>query len=109
MRMPNITVEKFYSSRNQDLELTLLNAESGMRKIISNPELNRPGLALTGFFERFASQRVQLLGKTEMAYVQQLSPERIKEVCERLFEHDIPVVIISKAIHPPEELLKINL
>jgi HPr kinase/phosphorylase len=106
MRMPNITVEKFYSSRNQDLELTLLNTEAGMRKIISNPELNRPGLALTGFFDRFASQRVQVLGQTEMAYVQQLSSERVKEVSERLFEHDIPVVIITKAIHPPDEFLK---
>ena len=106
MRMPNITVEKFYSSRSQDLELTLLNAEAGMRKIISNPEINRPGLALTGFFERFASQRVQVLGETELAYVQQLSSERVREVSERLFEHDIPMVIITKAILPPDEFLK---
>ncbi|MDH3891243.1 MAG: HPr(Ser) kinase/phosphatase [candidate division Zixibacteria bacterium] len=104
--MPNISVEKFYSSRNQDLELTLLNTEAGMRKIISNPELHRPGLALTGFFERFASQRVQVLGETELAFVQQLTAERMTEVSERLFEHDIPMVIITKAIAPPDEFLK---
>ena len=101
--MPSLTVEKFFSSRHQDFELTLLNTDAGMRKVITNPELFRPGLALTGFFERFASKRVQILGETEVAYVSQLSSDRLAEVSRRLFEHDIPMVIVTKGIIPPDE------
>jgi HPr kinase/phosphorylase len=102
--MPNITVEKFYSSRNQDLELTLLNTEAGLRKVISSAELYRPGLALTGFFERFANNRVQVLGETEIAYISQLSSEQLRKVSGQLFERDIPMMIVTKGILPPNEL-----
>ncbi len=105
MRMPNITVEKFFASRSKDLELTLLSGESGMRKVISNPELHRPGLALTGFFERFANQRIQIIGETEIVYVQHLDSERLTEVSQRLFEQDIPLVIVTKGIIPPDEFV----
>ncbi|MCK4372324.1 MAG: hypothetical protein KAW61_04220, partial [candidate division Zixibacteria bacterium] len=88
--MSSITVDKFYSSRNQDLELTLLNTEAGMRKVITSPELHRPGLALTGFFERFIGERVQVLGETELVYIRNLAPERLREVSSLLFEQDVP-------------------
>lgn len=103
--MPSITVEKLYASRTQDLELTLLNSEAGMKKVVGNPELHRPGLALTGFLERFASQRIQILGETELAYIRQLPPERLGEVSRTLFETGIPLVIISKGIIPPSEFI----
>ncbi len=103
--MPSITVEKLYTSRTQDLELTLLNSEAGMKKVVGNPELHRPGLALTGFLERFASKRVQILGETELTYIRQLPPERLGEVSRTLFEADIPLVIISKGIIPPPEFI----
>ncbi len=104
--MSSITVDKFYGSRNQDLELTLLNTEAGMRKVITNPELHRPGLALTGFFERFIGARVQVLGETELAYIRNLAPERLREVSSLLFEHDVPMVIISKGFVPPSGFLE---
>ncbi|HOP06594.1 MAG TPA: HPr(Ser) kinase/phosphatase [candidate division Zixibacteria bacterium] len=106
--MPQITVEKLFNSRGQDFELTLLNSgEAGMKKVIRNPEIHRPGLALTGFFERFASERTQILGETELAYLNQLSEERMVEISEELFQYDIPLVIISKGIIPPETFIKV--
>ncbi len=105
--MTNITVEKLFNSRAQELELTLLNGnEKGLTKIIHNAELNRPGLALTGFLERFANKRVQILGETEMAYVGRLPSERLREISGTLFENDIPMVIISKGITPPFEMIE---
>ena len=105
--MASTSVEKFFASRNTDLELTLLNgSEAGMRKTITGPELHRPGLALTGFFERFASKRVQVLGQTELAYLEHLSSEQVFEVASRLFEHDVPLVVISKGITPPAPFLE---
>jgi len=75
--------------------------------MILHPELNRPGLALTGFFERFANRRIQVIGETEMAYMNRLPRDQLKETADRLFEHDIPLVIISKGITPPPEFIEI--
>jgi len=106
--MIQITIEKLYKSRNQDLELTLLSSsEQALKKIIHNAELHRPGLALTGFFERFANKRIQILGETEMTYIAHLDPVRLKEIAAMIFEHDIPTMIISKGINPPNELIEI--
>jgi len=105
--MSNLTVEKLFSSRNEELELTLLNSsEAGMKKIIANPEIHRPGLALSGFFERFANKRVQILGETEVVYLNRLTKQQLGERSDQLFEHDVPMVIISKGIIPPQEFLQ---
>ncbi len=102
-----MTVERLFQNRTQELELTLLNGnEAGLKKVIHNAELHRPGLALTGFFERFANKRVQILGETEMAYIGRLPTERLKEISFKLFEYDIPMVIISKGITPPFEVIE---
>ncbi|HUV29902.1 MAG TPA: HPr(Ser) kinase/phosphatase [Acidobacteriota bacterium] len=100
--MAPITVGKIFEARNQDLELTLLNGtDKGMKKVVRNGELHRPGLALTGFFDRFASQRIQVLGETEVAYMNGLANDRLKEVVDRLFGFDIPMAVVSKGIAPP--------
>jgi HPr kinase/phosphorylase len=107
--MPDITVEKLYLARNQDLELTLLSGNvAGMQKSIHNAELHRPGLALTGFFERYASKRIQVLGETEMAYMSRLSPERLIEISEQIFGFDVPMVIVSKGITPPLDFINVG-
>jgi len=104
--MSGITVEKLYNARNQDLELTVLNSnQAGMGKVIQHPELHRPGLALTGFFERFSNRRIQVLGETEMAYMSRLSVDQFSEMSHKLFEHEIPMVIISKGIMPRAEFI----
>jgi len=100
--MADITVEKLTETRKQDLDLTLLTSNrDGLKKIISNPELHRPGLALTGFHERFASKRVQILGETEATYLSQLSEDRLKVISSKLFDYGLPLVIITKGIAPP--------
>jgi HPr kinase/phosphorylase len=104
--MPRIKVEKLYNSRNQELELTVLNSNrAGMKKEIHNPDLHRPGLALTGFFERFSNRRIQVLGETEMAYMSRLSIDRLREISRELFERDVPMVIVTKGITPQAEFI----
>ncbi len=105
--MAGMTVEKLFNARNQYLELTRLSSsEESMNKEILQPEVHRPGLALTGFLERFAHKRVQVLGETEMAYISRLSHDRLREISHILFEHNIPMVIISKGIAPPSEFIQ---
>lgn len=104
--MSGITVEKLTETRQQDLDLTVLTSnEAGLKKVISNPELHRPGLALTGFFERFANKRVQILGETELTYIERLSGDSLSEISRLLFDYDVPLVIVTKGIAPPTKFL----
>ena len=103
--MPELTVEKFYKERKDFFDLTLLNSELGLKKHILNAEVHRPGLALTGFLDRFPNQRTQVLGETEMTYINQLSPEGMIETCESMFGNNVPLVIIAKGITPPIDFL----
>ena len=104
--MENITVEKLYKERKDFLELTLLTNEDGLKKKILNNEIHRPGLALSGYTDRFAYERTQVIGETEISFLQSLDQERRKELLQRVFHFDIPCIIVSKNIYPPSELLE---
>lgn len=70
-------------------------------------DINRPGLQLTGFFDYFASDRIQIMGRAELAYLSSAcSPPQRLERLYRLTRHDIPGVIISRSQTPPEELVE---
>jgi len=103
--LPEITVAKAFQERKDYLMLTLLNSEEGLKKKIDSAEVHRPGLALGGFLERFPHRRTQVLGETEMAYISSLAKERLVEVLEGMFTFDMPWILISKGIPPPQELL----
>lgn len=100
--MHKITVQNLLEKRGKEFELTLLNEnDSSLEQTITTAEIFRPGLALTGFFDRFASSRIQVLGETEIAYLETLSQDRLIEICDKLFNFEIPLIIISKGIAPP--------
>lgn len=103
--MTEITIESVFNDRKDYLMLSLLNAEKGLKKKIYGAEIHRPGLALSGFTERFPHKRTQVLGQTEMTFLFSLDKERLVSVLEAFFSFDIPWVIISKGIKPPSELL----
>ncbi len=105
--MSDLTVGKLYKDRKDFFELTLLNSDENLKKVIHNPEIHRPGLALTGFMERFPSQRAQILGETEMTYIGELKPDELIDMCEKIFCNNLPLVIIAKGITPPIDLLAI--
>ena len=103
--MPELSVKKLFDERKSDFELTLLNNEAGLKKSLVNAELHRPGLALAGFLDRFPSKRTQILGETEMTYLNGKSREDIRRAAEGLCARDVPLVIIAKSMAPPEEFL----
>ena len=69
------TVADFYEAGREELSLTLVSGGGNMRRPVEEPIINRPGLALTGFYEHFAWRRLQLIGKAEMAYLRTLDEE----------------------------------
>ena len=105
--MELIPVEKMYRERKEVLELTLLTNESGLKKRIPTSEIHRPGLALAGFVERFASQRTQVLGETEMTFLSGQDELGRRRAVENIFKFDLPCVVITKGIVPLPELLEV--
>lgn len=75
-------------------------------KEITVPEINRPALQLTGYFDHFDSVRVQIVGYVEHTYLQTLTQERRKEVYKQLLSYGIPCLIYTTEIAPDEDLLK---
>ncbi len=72
---------------------------------IDTSDLNRPGLQMSGFFEYFAVNRVQLFGMVEMTYLQTLAPEVRKNILGQFFSYPIPCVLIGRNLTPPDEFL----
>lgn len=68
-------------------------------------DVNRPGLQISGFFEYFADNRVQLLGMSEITYLQTVSAQTRFNVLNKFFSYPIPCVIIARNLIPPEEFL----
>ncbi|MCE9614183.1 MAG: HPr(Ser) kinase/phosphatase [Lentisphaerae bacterium] len=91
-----VPVSAFLETGRQELELELVAGESGLQKPILEAALNRPGLALSGFFAYFAYKRIQVLGMAEHAYLASMTAaERTKRLRE-FFSKRIPCVIITR-------------
>ncbi len=73
---------------------------------IRSLEVSRPGLHLTGFFDYFDSMRIQIFGTTEIAYLEQFSPEKRKECIDSFFSHKPVAVVITRSMDVPEVMLE---
>lgn len=91
---------------HNSLDLTCIAGRRGLVREISVPELNRPGLALSGFFDSFASNRIQIIGKGEFAYLKQLEKEKRKENILRFFSYTIPCCIFTHGLNPSSLFLE---
>ncbi|HEY3862834.1 MAG TPA: HPr(Ser) kinase/phosphatase [Verrucomicrobiae bacterium] len=106
MQRDTITVERFYTSEAQNLSLRLVAGATGLSRVIREPTVNRPGLALAGFTRYFANKRLQVIGNAESCFLRTLRPEnRIKRYAN-LFSYKIPGVIFSRNIHPDKLFLR---
>lgn len=74
---------------------------------IFQTDLNRPALQLAGFFDYFDSERVQIMGKVEDAYLEGLSIEAKRSIFDKLFGCKIPCLILSRSIEPCAEMREI--
>ena len=76
-------------------------------KRITVPEVNRPALQLTGFFDHFAYDRVQIVGYVEYTYLQTLEEDRKQQIYDELLSRQVPCIVFSRNLEPEEELLEL--
>lgn len=101
-----IPVEVFFKDMQEKLQLELVAGKAGLKNQIRVAELNRPGLALAGYFDYFARKRIQVLGKVELKYVSTLPPKERTDKFRQLMEQNIPTCIVARKLKPPKELLE---
>jgi len=89
----------------EELKLEVLVPGKASNELLVS-DINRPGLQFCGFYDYFASDRIQIMGMAEWSYLKQMEPElrndRIKEYCQ----FDIPCIIMSRGLEPQAELLE---
>ena len=92
----------------EKLKLENLTPDVDMSGImITTPNINRPALQLAGYFDHFASDRVQIIGYVEYTYLKHLSVEERLPVYKKFLSSDIPCVIFSSRTEPDEEFLQL--
>ena len=102
--MGKLTLRYFIEGSGRiDLQLRLLAGEDGLDKEIKSGELNRPGLALAGFFDYFAYDRIQIFGQGETAFMTQLSHDQKIKIYDEFFSYPILCCIFTYE-HKPDDL-----
>lgn len=86
--------------------LEIVAGHKHMQRVIREGAINRPGLALTGFFQHFPQRRVQVIGLAENSYLKSLSSKQRTERLREVFRRRIPGVVLTRNRHALPELLE---
>lgn len=100
------TVGELVERLAEPLQLEDLGGGVGLDGALPGPDISSPGLALSGYVGRFVSDRLQVLGETEVSYLNSLDTIRRSEIIELFFSYHVPAVFITKAQNPPDGLLE---
>ena len=105
MERPVVTVEEFFKTHAGSLQMRQLAGED-LKRVIREPTVNRPGLALSGFTRYFAYKRVQIMGHAEVFYLRSLRAEERATRYAYLFAYKIPCIVFSRGLKPDKEFLE---
>ncbi|MGA2244991.1 MAG: HPr(Ser) kinase/phosphatase [Verrucomicrobiota bacterium] len=105
MERPSLTVEQFYKEHAAALQMKLLTEKCDFKRVIREPTVNRPGLALSGFTRYFAYKRVQVMGHAEVFYLRELRHEEREARYAYLFAYKIPCIAFSRNLKPDKQFL----
>lgn len=91
----------------EKMKLENLTPEIDLSNIkVTQPDINRPALQLTGFFEHFDATRLQIIGFVEYTYMESMTAEQKEEVYTKLFSFEVPAIVYCRDLEPDKELLE---
>lgn len=104
----SIGVKDFFENYGENLLLRLVTSKKTLsRSTIRERSVNRPALAVTGYFKYFAHKRIQLFGAGEMAFFREQTPTSRKKVMETMAAKRIPCVVVSRNLAPTAEMIEV--
>ncbi|MDR2426695.1 MAG: HPr(Ser) kinase/phosphatase [Endomicrobium sp.] len=106
--MPLLDVGTLLKEKSEDLKLELLTGKGGLDRKITVSDINRPGLAFTGYFEHFPYERTQVIGTGEYTYLSSLPGEKQFEFLQNIFSHkNSTCCILTRNLKPSEFMIKV--
>jgi HPr kinase/phosphorylase len=100
--LPKVRTKDIY----EKFQLELISGEEGINRPISTSDISRPGMEIAGYFEFYPAERIQLLGKTELSFFEELpESERVLRM-ERLCTDITPAIIVTRGLDVPIELIE---
>jgi HPr kinase/phosphorylase len=102
-----ITVAHFYETYRDKLKMELVVGATGMHRLIHEGSINRPALALTGFFKYFANKRVQVLGAAEMTYLKTLTQRQQIDIFQQIAKRNVPCIVLTRNYNPTHSMLAV--
>lgn len=105
-KIANIGVARFYENYRDSLQLQLVNSPLGMSRFITQPAINRPGLALAGYMDYFAYERIQVFGNSETAFLNSLKGDERRKRLEQVTQFsETPCLVFSRGLQAPADLI----
>lgn len=90
----------------KEFDLEILNAPDNLAQIsVESDDINRPGLQIAGFYDYFNPRDIQIFGREEISYLNQIGAEERAQVLDRLFETKFPALVISRNLDPTQECI----
>jgi HPr kinase/phosphorylase len=100
-----ITVARLLAEPRLEPMIELVAGEGGLERLIDHPRVQKPGLALVGHTHGVVPTRVQILGETEITYLETLDAEEQAKRAKALFALGLSLVVVTRGVDPPEALL----
>ena len=94
--MPKLLVAHLYERMKEALKLELLGSPAGLEREITSVDASGPGLVLAGYVGRYVAARIQVLGETEISYLNSLDADARAHNLRQFFSYPIPCVMITK-------------
>ena len=102
-----ITVAHFFETYREKLKMELVTGEPGLHRLIREGSINRPALALTGFFKYFANKRIQVLGAAEMTFLKTRSPADQDLIFREMVKRSVPCLVLTRNFNPTKAMLAV--
>lgn len=106
MQRDVVTVEAFFNQCQAELGLRLLAGANGLTRIIREPTVNRPGLALAGYTKYFAQNRLQVIGSAEMHFFKSLKLAERTQRYANLFSYRIPALVLCRNYRADKPMIR---
>jgi HPr kinase/phosphorylase len=103
--MNEIAVARLFEDRRDAFELEQLTETLESEVPITVSDINRPGLAMAGYTENFLSERIQVVGETEIGLLASYDRQNRETALDRLFQFQVPCIIVTKDLEVPSTLL----
>lgn len=106
-QIKHLTVGEFVDRHSRHLQLGPEGRDTGRDRKIYEPSVNRPGLALAGFYLYFAYKRIQVIGNSEFAYLNSLPEAAQRKAFRAMCQSDIPCLVTCRGRHLPADMVEI--